>query len=166
MHISLPTCKQHIELSPSSYRAFESSICWGLNQVNCQGENSVACFNLIISACLGLAFISYWSTQKTWKFFLSVASPHTYILQRSKAVLYSPIRDAFAGQGKFTSFMENTQYLPDTKKERYRIGRAMTIEPRKASCLHLYLYIFHTAAMKSIYAYMQCSLLLTLPTTL
>lgn len=137
MHISLPTCAQLFGLLPLSYGASQSPIWRVLNQISCQGENSVACSHLIISACLGLALISYWSTEGTWKFFLSVASLPTYILGRYKARLYPFIRGAFSGQRKFTSFTQNTQYLPYTKKN--KIGRVMAIQHREA-CICTFMY--------------------------
>lgn len=40
-------------------RVSESSIWMVLNPLSHPGENSVACSHLIISACMGLALISY-----------------------------------------------------------------------------------------------------------
>lgn len=81
---------------------------------------------------------------------LSVASMPMPILQINKAGVYSPIRGAFSGQIKFVLFTENRKYtLPSRyKKERYQIGRAITIQHREA-CIYI-VYVSYSSTEISI----------------
>lgn len=63
---------------------------------------------------------------------LSVASIPMPILQRNQAGLYSPIRGAIFWTEKI-HIIHREQTVPSRhKKERHRIGRAMTIQHREA----------------------------------